>query len=404
MTIACSPRRVAAIAATAAAIAASYASATSAAGRPTHGASDRVSVASVRLSPADLYETLAVVDGRLILSGGPEGDSDFPSASFSTGPRFPPATNCHSAVVDPATLALSDERSGDCIDPRLYGVSVLPLNSVDNGTPRGSTVRIVHATAAGYTVGPVVMRYSEASDTDAEWVYGDGYLWVYDPSTTRGAVLLRISQATGTVLQSIRMPWVDRPLLAADGDGFWIAAAVNSGFDPPSAGGLYRVAPGMDRARLVRKIHWDANWMLAAGRSLWIDINHAGTSSTLLRINGTSTAPALEISSRFSAGYELGYNQTAFAGDSAAGIWTVQQQLPAQKQQLVMRIDPASGRPSQVASVTPPAGFFMEYTSPPVVTLGRSLFFLDPPIVNYPAGTSAATVTGPSALYRVTPR
>ena len=404
MAIACSPRRACAIAVAAAAIAASGAAAASRG--PRRDTSQHASFTSVRLSPADLYDTLALVDGRLILSGGPEGNSDLASATFTAGPRSAPATNCHSAVVDPATLTLSDERTGDCINPRLYGVDVLPLNSVDNGTPRGSTVRIVHATATGYAVGPVVMRYSEASDTNAEWIYGDGSLWLYDPTTTRGSILLRISQSTGAVLQSIRMPWVDRPLLAADSDGFWIAAAVNSSFQPLSAGGLYRVAPGATRPALVRRIKWDANWMVATGHSLWIDINHAGKSSTLLRFNGTSTRPALDIPSSSTAGFdvETGYQETAYAGDATAGIWTVRQQTPGQSQQRVVRIDPRSGRASEVASITPPSGFFMEYTSPPVVVLGGSMFFLDPPMVSYPGGTSAVTVQGTSALFRVTPR
>ena len=404
MAIASSRRRACAIALATAAIAASFA--TAAAGGPRHETNQRAAVTSLRLSPADLYDALALVDGKLILSGGPEGNSDFRSASFTAGPRFPPATNCHSAVVDPATLALSDERTGDCIDPRLYGVSVLPLNSVNNGTARGSTVRIVHTTAAGYAVGPVVMRYSEASDTDAEWVYGDGSLWLYDPSTTRGSLLLRISQSTGAVLQSIQMPWVDRPLLAADSDGFWIAAAVNSSFQPLAAGGLYRVAPGMSRPVLVRKITWNARWMVAAGHTLWIDINHGGKSSTLLRFDGASTRPVLDVSaaSADSLDVQTGYDETGYAGDATAGIWTVRQQTPGQAQQRVVRIDPRSGRASQVASITPPAGFFMEYTSPPVVALGGSMFFLDPPMVSYPGGNSAVTVQGASALIRVTPR
>jgi len=404
MAIASPARRACAIAVAAAAIAASFASA--AAGGPRRDSNQHATVSSLRLSPADLYETLALVDGRLILSGGPEGESAFPSASFTAGPRFPPAKGCHSSVLDPATLTLSGERTGDCIDPRLYGVDVLPLNSVDNGTPRGSTVRIVHATATGYAVGPVVMRYSEYSDTNAEWVFGDGYLWLYDPTTTRGAVVLRISQSTGAVLQTIHMPWVDRPLLAADSDGFWIAAAVNSGFDPSSAGGLYRLAPGMARPVLVRKIRSDAYWMLAAGHSLWLDVNHDGKSSTLLRFDGTSTNPALDIRAQFSAGFdvETGYQQIGYAGDSTAGIWTVVPQGPGQTQQRVVRIDPASGRPSQVASITPPGSFDMEYASVPVAVLGGSVFFLDPPSVSYPGGTSAATVQGSSALYRVTPR
>jgi hypothetical protein len=247
------------------------------------------------------------------------------------------------------------------------------------------------------------MTYTEVSDTDAEWVYGDGYLWLFDPVTTHGSELLRISQSTGAVLQTIHMPWVDRPLMATDDDGFWIAAATNSGFEPPSAGGLYRVAPGMARAVLVRKIFWDADWIVAAGHSLWIEINHGGRSATLLRLDGTNTKPVLRVTSRSPVAGEYGYNQTTVTGNAVDGIWTVLPQLRLLTKQRVVRIDPETGGPAQVASVTPPGYYYAGGQSPSEVLLDGSLFFLDPPTVSYPTDSSTATVTGSSALFRVTP-
>src|ERR1700733_1298007 len=114
MPFARSARRMAAIAIAAALVGPGFA----AAGGP------QATVASLELSPADLFDGLSVVDGRLILFGGPNGYPDLPSATFSAGRNISPPSGCHSAVVDPATLTLSDPQTGDCDDPRLYGVDV----------------------------------------------------------------------------------------------------------------------------------------------------------------------------------------------------------------------------------------------------------------------------------------
>lgn len=75
-------------------------------------------VTSLDLSSSDRYDSLAVVAGRLILSGGPDG-SLFASASIASTPHVPSAAGCRAAVVNPATLELSDLRGGDCEDPGL---------------------------------------------------------------------------------------------------------------------------------------------------------------------------------------------------------------------------------------------------------------------------------------------
>jgi hypothetical protein len=59
----------------------------------------------------------------------------------------------------------------------------------------------------------------EASDTNAEWMCGDGYLWIYEPSTTQGSELLQISPTSGAVLDAIAMPMISRLLMAANADG-----------------------------------------------------------------------------------------------------------------------------------------------------------------------------------------
>jgi hypothetical protein len=360
-------------------------------------------VAERNLSHGDLYDAISGVDGRLLLSGGhADGDSLLPSGAGAASPHFL-AAHCETALVDPATLTLSDEQNGSCEDPHLYGLDVLPINFIDNGTTDGSNVRIARVLPdGGYRIGPVVLRYSEYSDTDAEWVYGDGDLWIFDGFTTDGSVLLRVSQRTGWVLQRIRMPRCDRPLLAADADGLWLAPAVNTGFTPSSASGLYRVAPGMSRPVLVRRLPMDTvDWMVAAGHSLWLDANHFGRTQTLLRFDGTSTTPALAVRERSGPGFEgidLGQGQRAYDGDAGEGLWTIDPQAPGNPQQRVVRIDPTHGRSATVATITAPDGYYSDYSSPPVVVLAGSLFFLDPP-----AEGNYGAPAGPSFLYRVTP-
>ena len=83
-------------------------------------------MSSVNLSSRGLFDSLAVVNRKLIVSGGPQG-SLVPSASIwisSMGSR----KTCNSVVVNPSTLMLGAVRHDDCFDPSLYGVRVLPAS------------------------------------------------------------------------------------------------------------------------------------------------------------------------------------------------------------------------------------------------------------------------------------
>ena len=93
------------------------------------------------------------------------------------------------------------------------------------------------------------------SDCDAQWIYGDGSLWLYD--TYNGSLarphgeLLRVSDATGTVVQRWAIPQNPRELLAVDADGLWFAPSVEGGepLHTPASQmvryeSLYRVTPG----------------------------------------------------------------------------------------------------------------------------------------------------------------
>ena len=262
-----------------------------------------------------------------------------PAARCTSGSDALGAGRCDSVVVDPATLALSNERSGSCDDPRLYGVNALVVNSFINGNQNGANVRIAHTTPQGYVLGPIVMTYTELSDTDAEWVYGDGFLWVYFSLTTsHGSELLRVSATTGTVVQTVRMPPIDRPLIAADADGFWLVPAFNS-----SGHGLYNVAPGATQPALVSTaVGYGANWMVASGHSVWMDVNHYPKHATLLRFDGTKLA--LHVTSEVIAVRP----ESRGAAEQKWG-WRRNRDLDGARQKHLVRIEPNTAQTSNVA-------------------------------------------------------
>lgn len=193
-----------------------------------------------------------------------------------------------------------------------------------------ASVRILRRTARSshFSVGPIVMRFNDVSDTKLEWAYGPGTLWVYDVAAlTRArrrprAELIEISTATGRVLRTVAMPSLVRPLLAADADGLWVAASPASGAGTPAP--IYRVAAGFAGAHVVHRGGYATLWLVARGDSVWADIGTLDRSARtpihqeIWRFDGPSaTAHALA--------HANGLNSTAtpvVQPDSAA-LWTL---------------------------------------------------------------------------------
>jgi hypothetical protein len=352
-------------------------------------------VTSVDLSRVGPYESLAVVGGKLILSGGPTG-SLFPSASIASSPHLAASKKCQAAIVNPDTLALTDLRTGSCEDPGLYGVRVLPVNHVANGQAFASTVRIARRNPGGigYSVGPIIMRYTEASDTNAEWIYGDGYLWIYEPTTTQGSELLQISEKTGAVLGTIPMPMISRPLLATNDDGLWFVPAISSGFTGRPTLALYHVKPGASRATIATRTVTQAHWLVANGHSIWLSANQTGTLSTLWRFDGSTARPVFHRSISSTLDYiEFGYGEPEYGGDHSS-LWAV---VPGRGQQIIS-INPNTGGTRTVATVQPRAAYSI-LIQPPLAVINGDAFFLDPPAQ---APTYPYHRQGFSALYRIT--
>jgi hypothetical protein len=125
-------------------------------------------------------------------------------------------------------------------------------------------------------VGPVILTFNDVSDTKLESTYGPGRLWLYDVAARRDgsgtprAEVLAISTSTGHVVQTVSMPQLVRPLLAADADGLWIAASPESGTGPRAP--TYFLASGARAPRLVHRGGYAAFWLVASGHTMWEDI------------------------------------------------------------------------------------------------------------------------------------
>jgi hypothetical protein len=144
-------------------------------------------VTTLNLSADDKYAGVAVVGGRIMLYG-PDSELD-----------GPPSATCSSALVNPSSLKLVDQRTGSCADPTLAGQIVLPVMNATKTLPGGGVltyaVNISRAVpgSPGYQLGPVVMTFPEGSSSFPVWTYGGGSLWLYDSSSPGGKDLLRIS-------------------------------------------------------------------------------------------------------------------------------------------------------------------------------------------------------------------
>jgi len=354
-------------------------------------------VTELNISRSDEYDTITLRNAVLTLSGQAVGAHDL--------------AVCHAAVLNPRTLTLSQQRSGSCDDPALSGEPVLPIEA---GEPRvpffphdgigTDTVRIAHLTSTppGYHVGPVVMRTPQISDEHPGWTYGDGYLWLYDGTSSHGSEVLRISLTSGVVLARVSMPNVPRPILAADADGLWMAPAVNSG-----GYAVYHLALGATTATPVLELGRQyVGWMVAAGHDLWLDASSGGKTQTLLRLHGPSATPALRVTLRartLDNEVQIQGSGAIVVGDANDGLWTAVPPREGNTQRIV-RIDPKAGTLKSITTLTP------GYTTPNAVAYGSyeavaydgSMFLLDPPAL--PGNFYPYRPTGFSALYRITPQ
>jgi len=276
---------------------------------------------------------------------------------------------CVWLTVDPATLERTRSR-GSCARPLRATHPAVPV-VIPNARSQWQSVRIARV-GASVTYGPTVMRYLDASDTRPVSTYGPGSLWLYDVYTDRGAELLRFSSRTGRLEQTVAMPRLFRPVIAADDDGLYLIAAVN-GDGPPGSAALYHVAPGAHHAVIIHREGRAALWIAAHRHTVWTEIISGRSSAALWRFDGPR-GHATRLWRR-----TIGAAPVAAYGDGS--LWAVTPvwatASPAQcTSAKVSRIDATSGRETTIATV-PATGYCSLLFDPQGLTFTRgALYFL----------------------------
>src|SRR5579862_2008927 len=295
---------------------------------------------------------------------------------------------CLMARATPRTLALFGLVEPFCDSPLPSGHSIV---AVQQPSPRMVTsVRIARLSPTGHIqVGPVVVRYEEASDTHLESVYAAGSLWLYAPDTSSGGGrALRISERTGRVLQDTPVsPAMDRPVIGANANGLYLAPNPETGFlgsakSPNENGIIYHVGIGASGVQIFdaaprKQFQGYVSWITGDGNSLWADICYrpAGRRCMITRFNGSSPKPVFQVSDR---------DLTAFwvIGSVARGFYSVALRGGATTSaDDVIRIDPATGAVKVITTLPLPEYWQGAWYggSTEAALDGRSLYLLSPP-------------------------
>ena len=119
----------------------------------------------------------------------------------------------------------------DLLEPPLpvgsVSVLVTTLNS-DEGL--GAVQTLVTNRSTGDTSrGPILATFQWNSGSHPLWVRAPRALWIFELETSDGPTVWRVSDTTGAVLQTAKVPPLARPLLAADATGLYIAGAGSFG-------------------------------------------------------------------------------------------------------------------------------------------------------------------------------
>ncbi len=332
----------------------------------------------VALPSSGYFNQIALTPSGLLLTG---------VTPASAGSPLPV---CVSAPVDPQTLAVGKVTTGNCGDPRLFGQSVEAVNTpILRSNNATSSVNSVNPASGQVTYGPVVMSYSSYSDTRPVMASGGQWLWIYDVDTTTGPVLLQISDQSGAVADTIPMPSLYKPLLAADNAGVWVANSLGGS----SAPALFYVPAGSSAPRVVvASTNVPICWIVASGASAWVGSGvQTCAKQDVQRFVDGSDAPVFTTSGT--------YLPFTVIGSEADGLWTMQYLSPSKE--AIVRIDADTGSESVVATV--PAVPVPSYLTSGGLVQGQGayddghLYVLEPPFHKngYLGYTSIVSVDAP---------
>ena len=344
---------------------------------------------SARVLPGPYtFADLSTDSGSLLLTG-----------NASTDPNAP----CVRAPIDASTLTVGAIASGSCDDPASSGDRVsFVVNNPDGGSTAFTSsiaITVTDPKTGVTTTGPIVMRFSEASDTRPVAAYGGGSLWIYDVLTNNGSQAIQVSATSGKVEDVVRTPQFYRPVLAANSDGLWLGNSIEGS---PVAGTVFHVAPGSHTVTTVVSNPNDAvDWMVADSGHLWAGIRPAGSSLlNLWRFDGPTAKVAVDLPE---PSLKVGFNYVV--GNEQDGIWLTTPDppfgataAPTDNQHLdVVRLDPNTGKPTVEAQLPPldQLAAELQTAAGQAAFFGGSYFLLQSP--------SVGGYTGFTQLVRVTP-
>jgi hypothetical protein len=108
-------------------------------------------------------------------------------------------------------------------------VSVLVRNLTPNGAEGAVQTLVTNRSTGRTTDGPILATFQWDSGSHPEWVSAPQALWIFELETSDGPTVWRVSDTTGVVLQTIKVPALVRPLLVADATGLYLAGTGSFG-------------------------------------------------------------------------------------------------------------------------------------------------------------------------------
>jgi hypothetical protein len=281
--------------------------------------------------------------------------------------------------IDNGLVAVTSGFGSSCTTKLLNATSLEVVRTVascpDEGTNENLVVdegRLgleVHVMATNTrTPGPLLITIQNWSWAHSSVAEGDGAVWIYALSGFSGpSTLLDVSSATGRVLHRFSVEAGANPYLFVDDDGLWITPSAWGGSSCSGSCTLWRVAPGSDRLVPVRQLSVRTQWLMASGgQSIYANVLTSitgGWQQTIWRLDGPDAVVAYKTpatllpSTDFAplTGYvvvgnaQQGYFTLTQLGQATtpAGTGDCDTSAPIR----VVRIDPATGRQSYVATI-----------------------------------------------------
>jgi hypothetical protein len=192
--------------------------------------------------------------------------------------------------------------------------------------------------------------------------------------------LFQASATTGQVLDSLVLPSLYRPNIAAGDGGLWIGNSLFGGTCSgcQEAAPLYFVAPGAKAPiTVVPRTDLETCWLVADKTDVWVGIardQQGCADESIWKFVGSSTVPAFETRNPKIEGLTV-------VGNESDGLWSLQS-TPQQSREQVVGIDPNTGL-TDVAAWLPPyvPPFYGGLQSDQAVVDRGSLFVLYPPLI-----------------------